>query len=80
MEYEHTVILHDELGRAVGAQRHVNPDGSVGGWVAENAAVDPTAVIESGALVMPHAKVGAGVRVENGMIVDEGVSLLAFGR
>jgi len=45
-------------GRRVKATRRANPDGSVGGWVAENAEVHPSAIIDVDAIVEPGAIVG----------------------
>lgn len=39
----------------VPAHRHTNPDGSVGGWVADTAYVDPTAYVSPYALVGRNA-------------------------
>jgi len=53
----------------VAAHRHRNPDGSLGGWIADTAYVAPTAhvspdaVIYSNAWVGHNAHVGDGVRV-----------------
>jgi len=40
-----------------GARRHKNPDGTLGGWVADSALVEPTAYVERDALVFNEAKV-----------------------
>lgn len=51
------------------AHRRKNPDGSVGGWVAESAQVHPTAIVEIDAIVEPGAIVEEGVTVLNGAVV-----------
>ena len=47
----------------VPAAQHVNPDGSVGGWVADTAHVDPDAVVGPEAKVFGNARVFGGARV-----------------
>lgn len=49
-------VLDD--GSEIPAHRHKNPDGSLGGWVAATAVVDPTSVIDETAFVWPNAVVG----------------------
>jgi len=44
----------------VPAHRHKNPDGTVGGWVADTATVAPTAFIGLDALVYGNARVFEG--------------------
>ena len=48
---------------AVAARRHVNPDGTEGGWVAETAHVAETATVTSGATVRGCAQVRDYARV-----------------
>jgi hypothetical protein len=50
----HTFIYHDS---PVPAHRHINPDGSTGGWVAETAYVAPTAFLAEHAYVYDRARV-----------------------
>ncbi|MFB9984940.1 hypothetical protein ACFSQQ_39850 [Mesorhizobium kowhaii] len=57
-------------GRKVAARRYVNPDGTIGGLVAETAVVESGAVIEVGAVVGPGARVSKGIRVKSEKIVD----------
>jgi hypothetical protein len=44
-------------GRPVPAARHKNPDGSLGGWVARSAYVDPRATLDAAAVVFGSARV-----------------------
>jgi hypothetical protein len=53
-------------GHEVPAHRHINPDGSVGGWVADTAYVAPTAYIGPDAEVYDEARVGGNARVTDG--------------
>ena len=56
----------DASGHRVAASRHLNPDGTLGGWVARNARVGAGAVVEPGALVAPRAVVPPRQRVKRG--------------
>lgn len=47
----------------VAAHRHVNPDGSVGGWVADTATVDATAHVGADAQVYGNARVSDTAQV-----------------
>lgn len=58
MGHKSTFTFVDEKGRRIKAKRRANPDGSVGGWVAENADVHPSAIIDVDALVEPGVHVG----------------------
>lgn len=53
----------EESGQVVKADRHINPDGTLGGWVAVTATVHKNAYVEMGALVPPGAHVTSGERV-----------------
>jgi len=65
------------------AYPHTNPDGTVGGWVAESALVEPTCYIDSSAevleyaqvlgeaKVLSHASISGFAVVKDGAIVDE---------
>ena len=52
------------------AHRHRNPDGSVGGWVAETAYVDPTAYVGPDARVDGSAQVGGSAWVNGSARVN----------
>lgn len=61
----------DGHGRTIKAVRHINPDGSLGGWVASTAKVGLGAFIEPGALIEPEAVVRPGQHVrKNERIVE----------
>lgn len=62
-EHEATFEFIEDDGKVVSAHRHVNPDGSVGGWVAE------TAIIGEGVYIEPGASVEPGVVIEPGAYV-----------
>jgi len=55
-----------------GARRHINPDGSVGGLVAESAAVATDAYIHYSAIVSPEAVVLSGEVVGANFFVPPG--------
>ena len=60
-EHKSTFEFVDEkTGEVVSAHRHVNPDGSVGGWVADTATVGAGAYVEPGALVLPGTIIPPG--------------------
>jgi hypothetical protein len=61
----------DADGNSVPAARHVNPDGTPGGWVASTAKVARGSYIEGGALVAPRAIVPSQRRVRKGDLVPE---------
>jgi hypothetical protein len=60
MRATHTCTFHEPDGSRVSAVRWTNPDGSVGGWVAQSAKIDPTAIVEFNAFVGPKQVVKAG--------------------
>lgn len=62
----HTFVSGD--GRRIKAKRRTNPDGSVGGWVAETAQVHPTAFVDLDALVEPGAVVGENEHLAAGAV------------
>jgi len=47
----------------VPAARHINPDGSTGGWVAETATASTTAIIGRNAVVFGNANVSGNARI-----------------
>lgn len=49
----------------VEARRHVNPDGSAGGWVAETANVDPAAWVDPDACVFGNARVFGTAQIQD---------------
>ena len=61
----------DSRGNKVEASRHINPDGNLGGWVANNAKVGPGVVVEPGAFIEPRAVVKPGLRIKRGERVPE---------
>jgi len=50
----------------VPAHRHVNPDGSLGGWVADTAYVDPTSYVMWSAKVYDDARVLENSEISTG--------------
>jgi DNA-binding response OmpR family regulator len=53
------------------ARRHINPDGSVGGWVAETARVDADCTVASDARVFGNARVfGGALILGHGVVCD----------
>lgn len=66
-----------EDGSRVEARRHINPDGSLGGWVATTARVHPSAIVEPGGLVGPESDVGPGQIVRNGEIIAADIRIPA---
>lgn len=59
MPHRHDCTFHRPDGSQVSGIRWKNPDGSIGGWVAQTAKIHPTATIEFNALVGPDAIVAA---------------------
>ena len=55
----------------VPAHRHVNPDGSVGGWVADTAYVSPTASIGPDVWVCDTARVFGEAELRGHVMVEE---------
>jgi len=51
------MMTHDFGSGGCTAHRHVNPDGLLGGWVADTAYVDPTCYVHESAIVFDTAKV-----------------------
>lgn len=73
-------VLHDFGDGAVSAQRHVNPDGSIGGWVARSAHVEDTATVDYDAEVFGNARVFGDARIldraqvaDNARVYDDAV-------
>ena len=61
----HECWFNEEDGTKVAGVRWKNPDGSIGGWVAETAKIDPTATVEFTAFVGPGVTVGPGMTVQS---------------
>ncbi len=59
----------------VAARRHVNPNGMLGGWVADSAFVDPKACIEMGAAVYGGAEIHKNAWLLDGSIVRDGAKI-----
>lgn len=55
-----TFDFGDENGE-VPAHRHINPDDSIGSWVADSASVEKTSTVEYHALVFEWAKLARSV-------------------
>ena len=64
-----TCTFTDNLGQKIPGKRWRNPDGSLGGWVANTAEIAPSAIIEPGAMVCPGVSIGEGFVVKAGAIV-----------
>ena len=60
----------------VPAHRHTNPDGSLGGWVADTATVSPTAWVSDNAWVYDNAKVSGYAEVPDGVRVSGNTVLI----
>jgi UDP-3-O-[3-hydroxymyristoyl] glucosamine N-acyltransferase len=69
MSEDHCFAFIFSNGMRESATRHRNPDGSVGGWVAKSARIDPTAVIEPDAVVGPDAIIEKGQVIRNGQTI-----------
>jgi len=54
----------------VPASRHENRDGTLGGWVAKTAYVDPSAIVFSNAQIFEYARVMGNSRILPGTIVS----------
>jgi len=57
-------------GKTVPGYKYTNPDGSLGGLVAQNAYVHNSAIIEEGAWVLPGATVKAHAVIYRGITVE----------
>ncbi len=55
----------DGLGHPVPAHRHLNPDGTSGGWIADSAQVAHTVYVAPSAQVFGHAIVGGRARLKD---------------
>lgn len=53
------------------ARRHINPDGSLGGWLYPQAIVDPTAWVHPGAIVLGGVSIGPDRRVAAPILVSD---------
>lgn len=60
----------DDNGQPVEARRHTNPDGRIGGWIAVDAKVPPSAIVDI------SAKVGPGVTLPDNARVGPGTFIL----
>jgi carbonic anhydrase/acetyltransferase-like protein (isoleucine patch superfamily) len=69
MTFKHTCTFVYPGGVKVTAHRWKNPDGTLGGFVADNAQVHSTATVELGGMVAPLAIVAPGQIVKQGEIV-----------
>ncbi|WP_157738856.1 hypothetical protein [Labrenzia sp. VG12] len=64
--------FHTTAGEIVRGHRFINPDDTVGGWVADSAVIAPGSFVELDAIVGPSAEVGPGRIVRNGTFLQEG--------
>lgn len=69
MAYRHECTFQLPDGSSVTGTRWKNPDGSVGGWVAKTAKVDPSATIEFNAMVGPDVVVEQGEIVQSDRVM-----------
>jgi hypothetical protein len=71
---QHETVQHTFFNRywdpPIPAHRHVNPDGSEGGWVAETAQVDPSVYVGPNSEVFEFARVFKNVRLEENTVVS----------
>jgi hypothetical protein len=58
-----TAIFFEKDGSPVVARRHINPDGTLGGFVAPDVIVPPNVWIDRRALVLPGTVLAAGQRI-----------------
>lgn len=63
------VVFATEDGSVAG-RRHINPDGSLGGWVPITMTVPQDVYIHPSAFVLPDAKLEKGREVLPGEVVD----------
>ena len=68
---EHVAETFDFGWGVVPAHRHVNPDGSLGGWVANTAKVDASAQVSGSARVSGTARVSDTARVSGSAWVSD---------
>jgi UDP-3-O-[3-hydroxymyristoyl] glucosamine N-acyltransferase len=74
MESRQSCTFVEPDGTRVNGYRWKNPDGSTGGWIAENAQVHPTAIVELGAIVAPGAEIPAHAVIRAGAIIASGAT------
>lgn len=58
-----TVFDFDDGNGSVPAQRHINPDGNLGGWVADTSSIDDDTFLHQTAKVHGYSRIGCGTRV-----------------
>jgi UDP-3-O-[3-hydroxymyristoyl] glucosamine N-acyltransferase len=64
------VTFISPTGTKVSSHRHTNPDGTRGGWVAENSDVSPKATVEFGAIVGPGVLISGASIIRAGDLVS----------
>ena len=64
------VTFYDQSGREVAGHRHRNPDGSLGGFVAETATVPASAHVDRTSQVGPGMVLGADAFIGPNCIVE----------
>jgi hypothetical protein len=70
MRKDVTITVTDSDGQEVALRRRQNPDGSIGGLVADNAEVPPGLYVPFNSMVAPGACVAAGEVIPEAVIID----------
>ena len=71
-EHRESIVLYDDDGTPISASRHLNPDGSLGGWVASTAAAPSDCWIHRDAIVLPGVRLASGTRISIAQILGIG--------
>ena len=66
-----TFDFNPMYGGVLPAHQHINPDGSEGGWVADNATVGENVTIAKSAAVTRNAKIGAWAKIGDGAKIGD---------
>lgn len=69
LEHSERTALFDEDGVPVSANRHANPDGSLGGWVAIDAVVPSDCWLHRDAIVLSGARLAPGSRILHALVI-----------
>lgn len=62
--------FYDGNGRAIPAVRHVNPDGSLGGWIPAGKVIPASVFVHRTAIVLPGANLKPNMVIGHGLVAD----------
>lgn len=64
-----TVFDFGDGNGPVPAHRHINPDGSLGGWIADTSSVDDDVFVHQTATVYGLSRICDGIRIGRGVCI-----------